>query len=51
MKPKMLNGQVLNGLMLAGLASSYVSAINDGALPNIANAWSYICENQCYEAI
>ena len=37
--------------MLAGLSGSYVKAINSGALPNIANAWSYICENQCYEAI
>ncbi len=51
MKPKSLNGKELSGLMLSGLASSYVAAINEGALPNIANAWNYICENQCYEAI
>jgi len=50
MKPKMLNGKILSGNMLAGLAKSYVEAINAGALPNIANAWSYICEHQCYEA-
>jgi len=31
--------------MLAGLADSYVTAINNGALPNIETAWSYICEN------
>ena len=48
MKPKMIHGKVLDGFMLAGLASSYVTAINEGALPNIENAWSYICENQCY---
>ena len=45
MKPKSLNGKNLNGIMLYGLAQSYVTAINEGALPNIANAWSYICEN------
>ena len=45
MKPKMIHGKVLDGFMLAGLASSYVTAINEGALPNIENAWSYICEN------
>lgn len=51
MKPKVMHGKVLNGKMLSGLAMSYVEAINEGALPNIANAWSYICENQCFEAI
>lgn len=45
MRAKSLNGKNLNGIMLSGLAQSYVKAINEGALPNIANAWSYICEN------
>jgi hypothetical protein len=31
--------------MLKGLSESYVKAINEGALPNIENAWSYICQN------
>ena len=44
-------GKAINGNMLAGLADSYVTAINNGALPNIATAWSYICENQCYQSI
>lgn len=45
MKPKKLHGKILSGKMLAGLTQSYTNAINDGALPNIATAWSYICEN------
>jgi hypothetical protein len=28
-----------------------VLSINEGAVPNIENAWSYICENQCNKAI
>ena len=26
-------------------------AINDGAIPNIENAWSYICKNECLKAV
>lgn len=37
--------------MLSGLCQLYVTAINEDELPNIANAWNYICENQCDEAI
>ncbi|MBK8663288.1 MAG: hypothetical protein IPN18_16410 [Ignavibacteriales bacterium] len=29
--------------MLAGLVQNYVSAINQGVVPNIQSAWSYIC--------
>jgi len=28
-----------------------VTAINDGAIPNIENAWTYICKNECYKAM
>ena len=38
-KPKMLNGKKLSGPMLANLAQSYVVSINNGAVPNIENAW------------
>lgn len=38
-KPKMLNGKKLNGAMLANLAASYVTSINNGAVPNIETAW------------
>ena len=51
MRPKVLNGKVLNGEMLAGLVDSYVDAINGGAVPNIENAWSYVCKNECSKAL
>ena len=46
-KPKMLNGKSLNGEMLLNLAENYVTAINKGAVPNIENAWTYICKSEC----
>jgi hypothetical protein len=50
-KPKMLNGRKLTGTMMATLAESYVVSINNGAVPNIENAWSYICKSECHKAI
>ena len=50
-KPKTLNGKILTGPMLANLTNSYVSAINKGVVPNIDNAWNYICKNECNKAI
>lgn len=54
-KPKSLNNKNLTGEMYVGLIKSYISAINNGAVPNIENAWTYICKNECmkatYEAI
>jgi hypothetical protein len=46
-KVKYLNGKQLTGEMLAGLLRNYVSAINEGAVPNIENAWTYICKSHC----
>lgn len=50
-KPKMMNGKKLTGSMMATMASAYVVAINNGAIPNIENAWNYICKNECSKAI
>lgn len=50
-KPKVLNGKKLNGQMLATLAGSYVTSINNGAVPNIETAWQYICKNECGKAV
>jgi hypothetical protein len=50
-KAKMMNGKKLSGPMMANLAESYVTAINNGAVPNIETAWSYICKNECQKAI
>lgn len=49
-KPKMLNGKCLSGQMLANLLGSYVTSINEGAVPSIETAWSYICKTECTRA-
>lgn len=51
MKPKMLQGRQLSGSMIVNLAKQYVEAINAGAVPNIQNAWTYVCIDQCQKAI
>jgi len=50
-KPKMLNGQALTGPMLLDLFTSYVDSINKGSVPNIQQAWIYICKNECQKAL
>jgi len=50
-KPKTLNGRKLSGSMLATLANTYVKAINNGAIPNIESAWSYLCKSECRKAM
>lgn len=47
MKPKVLNQKKLNGEMYSSLMKNYVKAINEGAVPNIENAWNYMCREQC----
>lgn len=42
-KPKILNGKILTGEMLYELCVAYTNAINTGSVPNIQNAWSYVC--------
>ena len=37
--------------MFTSLMQNYVKAINEGAVPNIENAWSYICKNECLKAV
>ena len=49
-RPKMLNGKPLNGSMLATLVDNYVTAVNSGIVPNIENAWTYICQDECKKA-
>ena len=47
----MLNNKMVTGEMLLELAFAYTSAINEGSVPNIQNAWSYVCQNECNRAI
>ena len=49
-KAKTLNGKQLSGDMYAGLIRNYTNAINEGAVPNIENAWHYICSTECLKA-
>lgn len=50
-KPKTMNNRSLNGAMYGELVKSYIQAINEGAVPNIENAWSYVCRNECMKAM
>ena len=50
-KAKSLNGKPLNGEMLFNLAKSYVDSINNGSVPSIESSWSYICKNECQNAM
>jgi len=50
-KIKTLQNQRLNGEMYCTMISSYVNSINEGAVPNIENAWNYMCEEQCQKAL
>ena len=43
-KPKSLNGHVMSGLEWIQLVEVYVEAINEGAVPSIQSAWTYICK-------
>ena len=45
-KKKSLRGKDISGEILGSLLVSYVTAINGGAVPNIENAWFYICQKQ-----
>jgi hypothetical protein len=49
MKPKSINNKRLSGEMYVSLLGNYVTAINEGAVPNIENAWNYMCKEQCHK--
>jgi hypothetical protein len=50
-KAKTLNGKRITGSMFADLVVNYVNGINKGVVPNIENAWSYVCKNECQKAL
>lgn len=50
-KTKCLNGRPLTGKMLAGIAQSYVDAINKGAVPTIEGAWQSVVNSECNKQI
>jgi hypothetical protein len=42
-KPKIIKGECLDGPMYLSMLQSYLTAINNGSVPNIQNAWTYMC--------
>lgn len=48
---KTIDDKPLSGEMLVGLMKNWVRAINEGAVPNIESAWTYICRDQCHQAL
>ena len=50
-KIKALNGKPLTGVMLAGIAQSYIEAINKGAVPTIEGAWQSVVTSECSKQI
>lgn len=47
---KRLNGRAMTGEMLAGLLHTYTQAINEGVVPSIESAWTYISAGACEKA-
>jgi len=51
MQAKRVHGMTINGPILVSLARQYVQAFNQGAVPNIESAWTYICRNEQVKAL
>lgn len=43
-------GNPITGAFLAGLAEAYTQAINQGAIPNIESAWTYVVQAEATKA-
>ena len=48
--PKSLNGRFITGETLLELCEAYTQAINQGNVPCIESAWSYVCKNESLRA-
>lgn len=46
----MISGRNINGSMLVEICKAYTTSINNGSLPNIENAWSYVKKNEALKA-
>jgi hypothetical protein len=45
-KAKQIKGKFVNGPMLFALAASYAEALNQGKIPTIDTAWSYVQQEE-----
>ncbi len=43
-RTKEMFGKPISGAFLGGLAQAYTHAINQGAIPNIESAWTYVVQ-------
>jgi hypothetical protein len=50
-KLKVLNNTYITGESLLELCEAYLKAINQGSVPCIDSAWTYVCKNECQRAI
>lgn len=46
-----MNGKIITARTLSELAVAYTSAINEGSVPCIESAWTYICKNECQRGV
>ena len=46
-KPKLFKGEHLDGNMYISILNCYINCINNGGVPNIENAWTYMCIEKC----
>lgn len=44
--PKMYEGEVITGPVIASMIESYVEAFNSDSVPNIKSAWQQIAEDE-----
>lgn len=50
-KPKTFFGKAMDGPMLIQLCKTYIDTLNKGSMPNIENAWNYLCKFEANKAI
>lgn len=50
-RPKLIGGKIINGSMLLETAEAYVKAVNTGRVPNVENAWTYVCHQETEKAV
>ena len=49
-RPKALNNRFVTGETLLELCEAYTQAINQGSVPCIESAWTYVCKNESLRA-
>ncbi|CAK64544.1 unnamed protein product (macronuclear) [Paramecium tetraurelia] len=50
-RPKSVQGSMVNGIQLLQLAKAYVDLINGGKVPNVESAWGYVCKAEGERAL